>query len=160
MTRHTLGPHHDDVDHSHSRIRKLIDDLVSVMAAARSEGQFDRHHDEDVEAFLERLIEGFEGHAHHEEETIFEDAAPRTDDRGREAIEEAIEQHRQLEEVLEAARSAADRLEAGDPSDSEAFGELAENVERIEALWDRHDATEQRIFKGVENAEDAENSEN
>lgn len=136
----------EDLDHSHSRMRKVIDEVVAVVSAAEEHGGFEAHHRDELGDFLEQLAERFDRHAAYEETEIFEKMPPTPDgDRG-EAIQEAIKQHRRFTTRLDEARELLDGVEPGDGADDETVAELRERVFELEEIWDRHDETERAIF--------------
>lgn len=144
---HEHGPAGDDGHHSHSRIRKILDEIDAVLTAALWNGTFEAHHRQDLENFVERLREIFEDHAEYEEEGIFEEMRPMLDDDGLEQLEVVIDQHRKFSDHLDRVESLFDELEVGASADDEPLRRLDESVDKLQELWSQHDASERKLFE-------------
>jgi hypothetical protein len=127
-------------------MRKVIDEVIAVVSAAEEHGGFEAHHRDELAVSLERLAERFDCHAAYEETEIFEEMAPMLEEDRREAIEQAIQQHRRFMNRLGEARELLGEVEPGAGADDETVSELREWVFELEEIWDRHDETERAIF--------------
>lgn len=149
MEHPTDGPADDTGHHSHSRIRKILDEIDAVVTAARWNGTYEPHHRRELESFLDRLREVFEGHAEFEEEGLFEEIRPKLDEEGLEDLESVIDQHREFSDQLEVVEERFEQIEVGASAEDEPLRRLEEDVDELQNLWTRHDRAEGELFARI-----------
>lgn len=144
------------IEHSHSKLVKLVDELLGLSAAIESNGTFESHHRDELDQFLDQLEEQIDGHVEYEEEVLFPSIRDRLDESAEGLVDSAVEQHRELLDNIERLERTAEATEQGDDATEAPVADLLANIEEIHTGVKEHDRTEQQIFKSVETEGSAE----
>ncbi len=146
-------PWEQKVEHSHSRMTKLVDELKAIAEAIRSHGTYESHHREECQLFLEQLQREFASHVDYEEEELFPDLRDHVPEEDDDTIERAIQEHEELGRLLDELEHRAEGLQPGRKVEATEVRDLLNGIETLRQQTHVHDETEHELFESVEPAD-------